>query len=359
MIVKRISSFQDDSIQSVVLDFLRRHGFKGELQFSIIHTGANNQVHSVRSENGALLLKRYFKSPEESRDRFQAEKAFYNYLQGVEETKNVPKVFGWDDEHSLGLFEFVPGSSLHRGDVTSAAVEQCLRFFSAVNANRRHALARALPNVAEACFSLQAHLDCIGNRVETLSKFSPQSEIDRRAAQFVTGELIPAWISTRKRIEIECDQLSIDLKRSVAPESSCISPSDFGFHNAIRRKDGGIVFFDFEYAGWDDPAKTICDFFCQPGIPVSLDYWSRFTAGVDDAVEPAESFEKRARLLLPAYMLKWCCIVLNEFTRKAQKRRRFAKAEDLPAETKKAEQLEKAKGALADFLRVTAKRTEI
>ena len=39
-----------------------------------------------------------------------------------------------------------------------------------------------------------------------------------------------------------------------------ISPSDFGFHNALRTNTGP-VFFDFEFSGWDDPAKTIIDFF--------------------------------------------------------------------------------------------------
>ena len=30
----------------------------------------------------------------------------------------------------------------------------------------------------------------------------------------------------------------------------------------------GVVegFIDFEYAGWDDPSKLICDFFCQPAV---------------------------------------------------------------------------------------------
>ena len=43
----------------------------------------------------------------------------------------------------------------------------------------------------------------------------------------------------------------------------CISASDFGLHNAIMT-ERGIVFFDFEFAGWDDPAKAIVDFLLQP-----------------------------------------------------------------------------------------------
>jgi hypothetical protein len=46
-----------------------------------------------------------------------------------------------------------------------------------------------------------------------------------------------------------------------------VSPSDFGFHNVIisRRTN---YFIDFEFSGWDDPAKLYCDFILQPKIPI-------------------------------------------------------------------------------------------
>ena len=44
-----------------------------------------------------------------------------------------------------------------------------------------------------------------------------------------------------------------------------LSPSDFGFHNALRTPAGTMVFLDFEYFGWDDPAKTGFGFFVASG----------------------------------------------------------------------------------------------
>src|SRR6185503_11886129 len=46
-----------------------------------------------------------------------------------------------------------------------------------------------------------------------------------------------------------------------------LSPSDFGYHNAVLADDETVRFFDFEYAGWDDPAKLVCDFFNQVEVP--------------------------------------------------------------------------------------------
>jgi len=50
-----------------------------------------------------------------------------------------------------------------------------------------------------------------------------------------------------------------------------ISPSDFGFHNALMTDESDLSFFDFEYAGWDDSVKMFYNLFCQPDIPVQVD----------------------------------------------------------------------------------------
>ena len=48
-----------------------------------------------------------------------------------------------------------------------------------------------------------------------------------------------------------------------------LSPSDFGFHNAILKESGDLVFLDFEYFGRDDPVKLMADFIWHPGMKLS------------------------------------------------------------------------------------------
>ena len=60
--------------------------------------------------------------------------------------------------------------------------------------------------------------------------------------------------------------------RSFPQRLRVLSPSDFGFHNALRRPDGTIVFVDFEYFGWDDPAKMMADAMLHPGNPAFTGY---------------------------------------------------------------------------------------
>jgi hypothetical protein len=107
----------------------------------------------------------------------------------------------------------------------------------------------------------------------------------------------------------------------------------------------GLKFIDFEYAGWDDPAKTVCDFFCQPAVPVPREHFERFLAAVVSATGEAAT-RGRAALLLPVYELKWCCIMLNEFLSVGDDRRSFARVDE-SHETRRLKQLHKVEAALA------------
>jgi hypothetical protein len=104
----------------------------------------------------------------------------------------------------------------------------------------------------------------------------------------------------------------------------CVSPSDFGFHNALAQPDGTPRFLDFEYAGWDDPAKMTGDFFAQLAVPVPTNFFDRFVHETTAAFPRPEELFQRARLLRPVYQIKWCCIALNVFLPVNLARRKFA-----------------------------------
>jgi hypothetical protein len=86
-----------------------------------------------------------------------------------------------------------------------------------------------------------------------------------------------------------------------------------------------LKFIDFEYAGWDDPAKLVCDFFCQPKVPVDMKYFSSFTDSISSLSFDKEAFREKCKILLPVYKIKWCCIMLNDFLVVDNNRRSFAK----------------------------------
>ncbi len=57
----------------------------------------------------------------------------------------------------------------------------------------------------------------------------------------------------------------------------------------------------------------MCDFFSQPAVPISEDYYPRFVEAVISDLSEPETHVQRYDLLLDVYRIKWCCILLNEF----------------------------------------------
>jgi hypothetical protein len=193
-----------------------------------------------------------------------------------------------------------------------------------------------LPLASEACFSVAEHLATVDRRIERLRKIAPQSSRHEAAMAFVGERLVPAWVALREKTE----RTVSGKDRTLARSERCISPSDFGFHNTIRSGDGHLRFFDFEYAGWDDPAKTICDFFCQPAVPVP----NEWLPGVVERLRGAfgdDDLAERVALLLPLFQTKWCCIMLNDFLPAGNQRRAFSNP-DVRDESRWDKQLEKA-----------------
>lgn len=330
------------ALREKVEPILRPHGAPREWLLQPLPGGANNRVYRVRSEKTDHVLKVYFQNPNDPRDRFRAERAFYDHL-WRHNVRRTPEPCGWDEPNRFGLFSFVKGRKLQSEEVTEDAVAQALDFILEANQSRDTVPPDLIPIASEACFSVAEHLELIEQRIARLQQIGTQTDVDAQAAAFVREDLNPAWEKTRVVVVAGAgNRLDEVLPQSVR----CLSPSDFGFHNALLAADGRLRFFDFEYAGWDDPAKLACDFFCQPQIPVPAAHWEHFVETLDTAWRLEGGLIQRAQLLLPAYRIKWCCIMLNDFVRTDRARREFALGAAASNDRKRT-QLERARGLSA------------
>jgi hypothetical protein len=280
--------------------------------------GANNRVVRLGKD---VLAKRYFQHPADPRDRFATERAFYRYAAAAGVTQ-LPRALGWDEPQRFGLFTFVEGRT--PSTASRPHIEAASAFFTALNHSRALSKAVELPSASEACFSVDQHLATVRRRIDAVSALPHEDALDASAIAFVNDTLIPAWAATESSLRAEFNPTQFARELS-APER-CVSPSDFGFHNSLLTPSGELVFIDFEYAGWDDPAKLVGDFFCQPDIPVPLAHFDWFVAAIASALQLADraAFTARCRALLPLYRIKWTCILLNEFTRAGRDRRVFS-----------------------------------
>ena len=305
--------------------------------------GRNNQVYKVQFDHREpLILKAYFTDARDPRDRLGAEWAFLNLARDKQVT-STPRPLARDLGRSCVLLSFTPGRKLAADELTWDHVAQATDFIIALNTGAP--TASALSPASEACFSLAQHLETIDRRVLRLQNHRSDGPLADEFAAFVAQDLVPTWGEIRREMSSAFTRSGWNVEVELPLDRQWVSPSDFGFHNALCDEEGRLGFLDFEYAGRDDPAKLICDFFCQPDIPVPAHVLSPMlsrlqAAGVCDAALPL-----RVESLMKAYRTKWICILLNEFLSEGLARRRFSK--DTTAEHSRSTQMSKAKAALS------------
>jgi hypothetical protein len=339
-------------LQRVVGSLLAVAGAPGPFRLQPLQGGANNRLYGVWLDGKPrFAAKVYFRHARDACDRLAAEYGFVRFTAGRGVTALASPVAA-DEASGVALSEFVDGRRLEAGEIDEQAVAAALQFFAAVNRHRDDDEAAALPDAAEACFSIHDHLACVDRRVRQLAEFARDSVIDEQAAWFARQELAGRWTHVRGHVLARAREVGFDALAVLPQALRCLSPSDFGFHNALRDAEGRLRFIDFEYAGWDDPAKMVCDFFCQVSRPVPRGLFGDFVTGVAAALGQGDSqLAVRSRLLLPVYQVKWCCILLNEFLAPGRARRAFAAGgsdavDAVAAEVRKGEQLTLARMAL-------------
>lgn len=304
--------------------------------------GKNNRVFLVRTQAGPpVVMKRYHVDARDTRDRLAHEWAFLSYVweRGV---RNIPRPLVRDARHAAALYSHVAGRRLSPAQISGALVDQAAEFIIAANAAPRHP--DDLPPGSESCFSVAAHVETVDRRVARLASLDETAPWRNEAEDLIEKHLLPAWQHVRASIVSHFGAAIDDL---LPPEQNCVSPSDFGFHNALVDDKDRAAFIDFEYAGRDDPAKLVCDFFCCPEIQVPIRFHQAFVQHVADGLQLDDAFITRCNRLLDAYRVKWACIILNDFLPLGAARREFANGGERAARCEA--QLEKATLKLSEI----------
>jgi len=326
-------------------DLCGRAGLAAPVTLERLAGGKNNRVFCVALGDGSsVVLKSYFHDPRDTRDRLEAEWSFLNHAWSVG-VHNVPRPLAADQREHAGLYSLLDGSKLASSEVELRHVDAASNFIYAIN-RAASPLVRAMNPASESCLSISQHLATVDRRIERLTALAADAPYRDEAEQLISQNLKPVWVDVRSRIVAGAFKAGVVLDQAVG--RTIISPSDFGFHNALIRPDGELQFLDFEYAGFDDPAKLVGDFYACPEIPTPQETFERFVDRLALLLEFPDAFRDRARLLRDAYRVKWACIILNDFLPSEDARRAFAGGEERAARC--AAQLRKAEAKIAEIV---------
>ncbi|MBM3549418.1 MAG: aminoglycoside phosphotransferase family protein [Alphaproteobacteria bacterium] len=301
----------------------------------LVRGGGNNRIYRVETEAGPIALKGYTVVDGDPRDRLGTEWAALalvsRHLPG-----RVPRPLARDAAAGWAAYEWIDGDKI--GSPAPAEIDAATDFLRALLPLRTLTDAGKLPLASEAILSLDALLAQLDWRVQRLVSVA---DLDTDARAFLGEQVRPAIARMGHARGAGVAELPA--------ERRVLSPSDFGFHNALRRPGGELVFLDFEYFGWDDPAKLASDIHWHPGMALGATDRQRFAAGLADIFGADRDYARRLDVYRPLIGLRWCLILLNEFLPQGLARRRHAgQAEDI--EAARARQLDKARALYSEVV---------
>jgi hypothetical protein len=294
--------------------------------------GGNNRVYRIAAEAGPYALKFYPPQDEDRRDRLGQEFSALEFMtaNGID---CVPKPIAADKDLCCGVFEWVDGAPFGQADGNDIDAMTALAATLAELSGAPGA--QDLTPASAHCFSGNAVIEQLNQRFQRLQEAGQGNDTLNR---FLDEGFCP-------RLDALADRAK-GFEDDLAPRHRTLSPSDFGFHNALKQNTGKIVFLDFEYFGWDDPVKMVSDVLWHPGSNLTPALGDKFQKNAGEIFAAGDDgFKDRLDALYPLYGMIWCLTLLNEFLPERW-HRRISAGTTTDADQAQAEQLQAAKDLL-------------
>ena len=262
----------------------------------------NSKIFRVETSQGSIALKVYPDLAVDNRLRRNAEWQALKFLQ--RNKLPVPKPVQTDAELNWSLIEWIDGSPADPQNQVNLG--QAATFIQNLNQASRAVSSGSVFGLAtEACLNPSLIENQINNRLAAL-----KSVKDSALRDFVDNSVSPTLVRTierSRRLMVGNYDVNLDQRFWT------LSPSDFGLHNAIATRQSNLVFFDFEYFGWDDPVKLTADVCLHPGMSLDENAQQYWISEAKRLFANDPNFGVRLNALYPLYAIRWALIMLNEY----------------------------------------------
>ena len=282
---------------------------------SKIKEGRNNNVYLYTEKNRKFIIKKFKNYFGTKYDRYFTEKIFIEYLK-KKKINNISHIIGSNKKEKILYFNYINGKKIKRPNKNH--LNECLKFLKKINHKTTHKNFQ-FQKASDACLSVQDHINACEKRIYKLrNKYNFKKDNDsKKIYKFLKNQIIPEFKIVKSNIKYSFEKSQI--KKSLNNNHLILSPSDFGFHNIIKKNDQ-IYFIDFEYAGWDDPRKLVCDFILNPDYLISKKNKIFFLTNFDHIFKTKLSNSNQFRLILKFHFLKWACMIINQINLKYSKK---------------------------------------
>jgi len=294
-------------------------------QVEPIVRGRNNRLYRLSAADGpAVLLKKYVR---DDRRRLQREFGALWFLRKQVGTL-VPAAILADPDRNYAIYSFESGAAKPAGDLSLAEVEAMARGAAALHAiSPDSAGCPDFPPAIAAAFSIEQTLRLIADRLVRFEAAAPTSrDADVRAfaaripVRALIGELIARAVGILP---------TVARSRVLPREEWRLSNADFATHNLLVRPDGNVCSVDWEYAGWDDPARLVAGFLAHVrSLSISSEHAQRFLRTYAEVRCLPEAELARIAGLRLLHEVEWAAIHLDGMTEARLQRFLHARPEE-------------------------------
>jgi len=310
-----------DSYRTSLHEIAVQFSGKELINFKQAGGGRNSRVYKIDCmDENSYIVKFYFLHPNDPRRRLENEFSAFQFL-WQNGFRNIPQPLTANKAQGYAIYEHIEGEKITSSDVSEADIGQLVQFLSSLKELKSAKGSEAFSLASEAFFSIDGIVSNLNNRLDRLQDEAKGHSILR---DFLEKEFSPFLKEVIDTSHSKVQEGGLSWQGELGNEKRTLSPSDFGFHNALRRKNREITYLDFEYFGWDDPAKMISDFLLHPGMNIDEKWKQIFVKKILQNFDQDESLVTRIKLVYPLFGMKWCLILLNEFLPEFLQRRRLA-----------------------------------
>ena len=252
--------------------------------FTEIEGGRNSNIYKIAGEKQVYALKIYPES--KGRERIRRESYIYKIADKCL-SKYTPRMIRESIEENWMLFSWI---NADRAKIfTLNDISHICNFLEEIN-NTSKVTEEKTINAADACFARETTI------IESIAVYANILNNSKRC------------ISRLNDKKVRSHWKEIDKQK-------IISPSDMGVHNTLR-VNKGVKFIDFEYAGYDDLAKLVCDIVIHPEYKLNKkkeDYLINEIA--KKGLTADEAWIKRYEDIKETRVCIWQTIMLRQYIR--------------------------------------------
>jgi hypothetical protein len=264
----------------------------------IITGGLNSGIRLVEVGCSKYIIKTYPKDL--TRQRLDTEFRFL-VLMNKAGIPNVPKPIKKLSSLNVGVYSYLHGKTIETA--TDFNVLASADFIIELN-EKLVSFSKEITLGSDHFVSYENLLESIERRILSLMGWA-----HRHSREYI--QTVNEFYIIFQKITDQNSTTAKEFNDNICKMKQVISPSDFGLHNMLQNKKT-IKFLDFEYAGNDSCLKLICDFYCQPRIPVSNSQFKGFVGKLNNSILHMNSLFEVSAKFLPLFRLKWSCIILNQ-----------------------------------------------